>query len=546
MNILFIMYDQLRFDYLSCAGHPHLHTPNFDRVANKGMRFTNAYVQSPVCGSSRMCFYTGRYASSHGAHWNGFPLRVGEQTIGDHLRKLGMNSWIIGKTHMKADAEGMARLGLAPDSQIGARQAECGFDNWCRDDGLWGYGPDGYYDEKRSPYNEYLKSKGYKSENPWADFANAGITDKQIASGWMFRNADQPANILEEDSETPWLTSETIRFLDQAEGPWMAHVSYIKPHWPYIVPAPYHNMYGANHVPSAKRHDVERADPHPVYSAYMENKIASAFQRDEVRAKVIPAYMGLIKQCDDQLGRLLDHLEVTGKMNNTMIVLTSDHGDYLGDHWLGEKDLFHEQSVKVPMIIFDPRTSADATRGTACDALIESIDLAATFVEAAGGEIPDHIIEGRSLIPWLNNETPEWRKYAISEYDYSATPQAEKLGVSPKDARLFMVFDGRYKMMHSATGFRPMLFDLLEDPEEFHDLGASPDHRDVLDKLYSHLHEWGLRMSQRVTKSEADIQNMRGKSIQRGILPFLYDGSEVPDELTLKYRGPITADYTND
>jgi hypothetical protein len=91
-----------------------------------------------------------------------------------------------------------------------------------------------------------------------------------------------------------------------------------------------------------------------------------------------------------------------------------------------------------------------------------------------------------------------------------------------------------------------MLFDLLEDPEEFHDLGASPDHRDVLDKLYSHLHEWGLRMSQRVTKSEADIQNMRGKSIQRGILPFLYDGSEVPDELTLKYRGPITADYTKD
>lgn len=546
MNILFIMYDQLRFDYLSCAGHPHLHTPNFDRVANKGMRFTNAYVQSPVCGSSRMCFYTGRYASSHGAHWNGFPLRVGEQTIGDHLRKLGMNSWIIGKTHMKADAEGMARLGLAPDSQIGARQAECGFDNWCRDDGLWGYGPDGYYDEKRSPYNEYLKSKGYKSENPWADFANAGITDKQIASGWMFRNADQPANILEEDSETPWLTSETIRFLDQTEGPWMAHVSYIKPHWPYIVPAPYHNMYGANHVPSAKRHDVERADPHPVYGAYMENKIASAFQRDEVRAKVIPAYMGLIKQCDDQLGRLLDHLEVTGKMNNTMIVLTSDHGDYLGDHWLGEKDLFHEQSVKVPMIIFDPRTSADATRGTACDALIESIDLAATFVEAAGGEIPDHIIEGRSLIPWLNNEMPEWRKYAISEYDYSATPQAEKLGVCPKDARLFMVFDGRYKMMHSATGFRPMLFDLLEDPDEFHDLGESLDHRHVLDKLYSHLHEWGLRMSQRVTKSEADIQSMRGKSMQRGILPFLYDGSEVPDELTLKYRGPITADYTKD
>lgn len=546
MNILFIMYDQLRFDYLSCAGHPHLHTPNFDRVAEMGVRFTNAYVQSPVCGSSRMSYYTGRYASSHGAQWNGFPLRVGEQTIADHLRKLGMNSWIIGKTHMKADAEGMARLGLAPDSQIGARQAECGFDNWCRDDGLWGEGPDGFYDEKRSPYNEYLKSKGYESENPWADFANAGITDEQIASGWMFRNADKPANIREEDSETPWLTSETIRFIDAAEGPWMAHVSYIKPHWPYIVPAPYHDMFGANHVPSAKRHDIEREDPHPVYGAYMENKIASAFQRDEVRAKVIPAYMGLIKQCDDQLGRLLGHLEASDKMKDTMIVLTSDHGDYLGDHWLGEKDLFHEQSVKVPMIIFDPRKSADTTRGTTCDALVESIDLAATFVEFAGGDVPDHIIEGRSLDPWLSGETPAWRDYVISEYDYSVTPQATKLGLEPKEARLFMVFDGRYKMMHSAAGFRPMMFDLQEDPDEFYDLGESPMHQDVRDRLFAHLHQWGLRMSQRVTRSEDDIKSARGRSMRRGILPFMYDGTEVPEELTVKYRGPVSSDYTED
>ena len=137
----------------------------------------------------------------------------------------------------------------------------------------------------------------------------------------------------------------------------------------------------------------------------MENRIAQAFQQDEVRRKVIPAYMGLIKQCDDQLGRLLDHLENTGQMENTVIVLTSDHGDYLGDHWLGEKDLFHEQSVKIPLIIYDPRESADTTRGTTCDALVESLDLAATFVELAGGKVPEHIIEGRSLLPWLRGET---------------------------------------------------------------------------------------------------------------------------------------------
>lgn len=551
MNILFIMYDQLRFDYLSCAGHPHLHTPNFDRVAAMGMRFTNAYVQSPVCGGSRMCYYTGRYASSHGAHWNGFPLRVGEHTMGDHLRRAGMDCWLIGKTHMKADSEGMERLGLSPDSIIGARQAECGFDTWIRDDGLWGQGPDGFYDEKRSPYNEYLKGKGYPTENPWATFANAGIDDEgDMASGWIFKNADKAANVREEDSETPWLTTKAIEFMKEKTGPWCAHVSYIKPHWPYIVPAPYHNMYGEDHVPAPTRETVEREDPQPVFGAYMENKIATAFQRDEVRKKVIPAYMGLIKQCDDQLGRILEHLEQTDTLKDTMIVLTSDHGDYLGDHWLGEKDLFHEQSVKVPMIIYDPRAGADATRGTTSDALVESIDLAPTFVDFAGGKIADHILEGRSLTPLMHGETVKWRDVAISEYDYSATPQAVKLGLAPRDARLFMVFDGRYKLMHAEGGLRPMLFDLQSDPEEFIDLAKdstrTPEIDVEIERLYAHLFTWARRMSQRVTKSEDDIIAMRGRSLRRGILPFLADGTEVPEDLTQFYTGKAKADYTGE
>lgn len=545
MNILFIMYDQLRFDYLSCSGHPHLETPNFDRIAAKGVRFSNAYVQSPVCGASRMSTYTGRYCSSHGAQWNGFPLRVGEQTMGDHLRKAGMDCWLIGKTHMKADAEGMARLGLSADSVIGARQADCGFDVWVRDDGLWGQGPDGFYDEKRSPYNEYLKSKGYESENPWADFANAGIENSEKASGWMFDNADKPANIREEDSETPWLTSEAIRFIDQAQGSWCAHVSYIKPHWPYIVPAPYHAMYGPQHVPPANRHPIEREHAHPVYGAYMENKIAKAFQQDEVREKVIPAYMGLIKQCDDQLGRLLDHLESTNKMDETMIVLTSDHGDYLGDHWLGEKDLFHDPSVKIPLIIYDPSCAADSTRGTVCSALVESIDLAPTFVEVADAPIPDHILEGRSLMPHLHGTATQGREFVISEYDYSVTPQCSKLGLEPRNARLFMVFDGRFKMMHAEGGFRAMLFDLKNDPDELHDLAKTDSHQAELNRLYDYLAQWGRRLSQRVTRSEDDIKNMRGKSIRKGILPFLKDGSEVDNTFTETYRGKINQNFVN-
>ncbi|RMH46183.1 MAG: phosphonate monoester hydrolase [Alphaproteobacteria bacterium] len=548
MNILFVMYDQLRFDYLSCAGHPHLHTPNFDRVAARGVRFTNAFVQSPICGASRMSFYTGRYASSHGAQWNGFPLRVGEMTLGDHLRALGMGCWLVGKTHMRADAEGMRRLGLSPDSVIGARQAEAGFDVWVRDDGLWAEGPDGFYDENRSPYNEYLKSKGYPADNPWAVFANAGVDEAgDIASGWFLLNASRPANIREEDSETPWLTRQAMAFIDQAAAPWCLHLSYIKPHWPYIVPAPYHDMFGPNHVPAAVRHPDERVDPHPVYAAYMDGPVARAFQREDVRARVIPTYMGLIKQCDDQLGVLLDWLEETGRINDTMIVLTSDHGDYLGDHWLGEKDLFHNPSVKIPLIIMDPRPQADATRGTSCDALVEAIDLAATFVEAAGGSVPDHIIEGRSLMPWIRGETPaDWRRFVISEYDYSATPHAAKLGVAPRDARLFMVFDGRHKLIHAEGGFRPMLFDLAEDPEEFDDLARGPGHEAEIDRLYDMLAAWGRRLSQRVTMSDADIIAMRGRSRRRGILPFLADGSEVEPEMTAKYRGRAPARYIRD
>ena len=548
MNILFIMYDQLRFDYLSCAGHPHLHTPNFDRVAAMGVRFTNAYCQSPVCGASRMSFYTGRYTSSHGAHWNNFPLRVGEVTMGDHLRKAGMDCWLLGKTHMKADAEGMARLGLDPDSVIGARQAECGFDIWVRDDGLWAQGPDGFYDEKRSPYNAYLNAKGYDGENPWADYANAGVDGDQMATGWLMANADRAANIREEDSETPWLTTQTLDFMEQTDGPWCAHVSYIKPHWPYIVPAPYHDMYGANHVPAPVRSDKERDNPHPVYASFMNGKICETFSREEVRQKVIPAYMGLIKQADDQLGRILDRLDETGAIRDTMIVLTSDHGDYLGDHWMGEKDLFHEPSVKIPMIVYDPRAGADATRGTTCDALVEAIDLAPTFLDVAGGEEAGHILEGRSLVPWLHGKPPlDWRQVAISEYDYSMRPNRAELGLEKTaDCRLFMVFDGRWKMMHAEGGFRPMLFDLKTDPDELTDLGDDPGFVAERARLYDHLFTWARRMSQRVTMPDSVVKAKTGASRRRGILPFLYDGSEVPEELLSAYLGEVRQRYTDD
>ena len=259
------MCDQLRWDYLSCYGHPRLATPHIDGLAAKGVRFTRAYVQSPVCGASRMSFYTGRYVQSHGASWNGVPLKVGEMTLGDYLRPLGLQTVLVGKTHMRADQEGMERLGIDPGSIIGVRVAECGFDPYERDDGLHGIGPDGRYDPQVPRYNRYLNDKGYAGDNPWHDWANAAQGEgNSLASGWAMRHARKPARVREEDSETPYMTGRAMDFIGEAgDAPWCLHLSYIKPHWPYIAPAPYNAMFGAADVLPVVRSEEERQRPAP-------------------------------------------------------------------------------------------------------------------------------------------------------------------------------------------------------------------------------------------------------------------------------------------
>jgi arylsulfatase A-like enzyme len=120
MNVLFIMADQLRWDHLGCAGHPYLQTPNIDALARRGVRFANAFVNSGVCGPSRMSYYTGRYPTSHGATWNRVPLSVGEVTLGEMLRGAGLRLALAGKTHVMPDHAGLARLQLDGGSELGA------------------------------------------------------------------------------------------------------------------------------------------------------------------------------------------------------------------------------------------------------------------------------------------------------------------------------------------------------------------------------------------------------------------------------------------
>ncbi|MDT0683557.1 alkaline phosphatase family protein [Roseicyclus sp. F158] len=532
-NILFIMCDQLRFDYLGCTGHPHIRTPNIDALAARGTRFDRAYVQSPICGPSRMSFYTGRYVRSHGSTWNNFPLRVGEMTLGDHLEPLGVRTALCGKSHMAADIEGLHRLGLDPESGIGARIAECGFEVWDRLEGLH---PDG--GKRPSHYEDHLRGLGFGGPNPWEEWANSAESeDGEILSGWLMQHADKPARLAEPESETPYATTRAMEFIEDAgDQPWCLHLSYIKPHWPYIVPEPYHGMYGPEHVLPPNRSEAERSDPHPVLDAYFQHRFSRAFSRDEVRERVIPAYMGLITQIDDQIGRLMAWLDETGRANDTLIVFTSDHGDYLGDHWLGEKELFHDCSVRIPLIVVDPSSAADTTRGAVLDHLVEAIDLAPTFVDWAGGEPRPHVLEGRSLLPLLRSEDVSWRGVVISEYDYSVRRARRILNQPIDDCRLVMIFDGRWKFIH-AEGFRPMLFDLESDPQECRDLGADPRFASERERLYEIMNLWARRHHNRVTVSDEAIAKRADGELRRGYVIGFWDQGELEEARALGASG---------
>ncbi len=214
-----------------------------------------------------------------------------------------------------------------------------------------------------------------------------------------------------------------------------------------------------------------------------------------------------------------------------MIVFTSDHGDYLGDHWLGEKDFFHDCTVKVPLIVADPSPAADATRGAASDALVEAIDLVPSFVEYCGGAPQPHVVEGRSLLPLLRGATPAaWRRVAFSEYDYSMLEARLTLNQPIGDCRLFMAFDGRWKYVH-ATGFRPLLFDLESDPGELRDLGAAPEFAAERARLRDALLDWALKDHNRVTIADSRIEGYaRGQQLRSGIVIGYWDEAELQTE----------------
>ncbi|WIM11299.1 alkaline phosphatase family protein [Enhydrobacter sp.] len=512
-NVLFIMCDQLRADHLSCAGHPHLETPAIDGLAKRGVLFPRAYVQSGVCGPSRMSYYTGRYMFSHGATWNRVPLSLREKTIGDYLRPAGLRVALAGKTHVLPDTEGLERYGIEGGSALAALMRAGGFEELDRYDG---HSPPG----NESGYARYLREQGYNSDDPWSDYVIAADgADGEKLSGWHMRNARLPARVAEEHSETAYMTREAMRFIEAMGGtPWCLHLSYVKPHWPYMAPAPYHALYGPKDCLPLNRSDAELENQHPVLAAYRRHEEAVSFSRPEAPDTVRPTYMGLIRQIDDWLGRLFALLERLGRLDDTLIFFTSDHGDFLGDHWLGEKEMFYEEALRVPFIVHDPDRSADATRGTVDDRFVEAIDVVPTILAALDLPPNDHLVEGRSLLPLLRDggATAGWRDAVFCELDYSFREARRLLNRRPQDCRAMMVRTERWKYVWWQD-FRPMLFDLMNDPRELRDLGAHDSYAHIRREMEGRLAAWLKARKTRVTVDDPYVEARTATHKKHGI-----------------------------
>jgi arylsulfatase A-like enzyme len=496
-NLLFIMCDQLRADHLGCYGHPRLATPHLDALAARGTLFERAFVQSGVCGPSRMSFYTGRYVSSHGATWNRVPLSVAELTLGDYLRVAGRELTLIGKTHVMPDVHGMERLGIDGAHDLGRLLARGSFVEEQRHDG--------HHAEPRARYAQWLRERGYASADPWTDYVIAVTDDAGRAQdGWHMRNARFPARVNEEHSETAYTTDLALDFIrDQGERPWALHLSYVKPHWPYIAPAPYHALYSKADALPVHRDANELADPHPVLAAYRTQEECANFMRDEVIDCVRPAYMGLVKQVDDHLGRVWGLLDELRRWDDTLVMFTSDHGDFLGDHWLGEKEHFFDMVQRVPLIVAHPLASP---RGARVTQLVEAIDVVPTALAALDLPPERHRVEGASLLPLIRNETlPAWRDAVFSELDWSYREARRTLGRAPDECRAWMVRTDAWKYIHWA-GFQPQLFDLANDPGELRDLGRDPRHESVRRALRERLFEWQCGLKRRTTVELDEVE----------------------------------------
>ncbi len=473
-NILFVIFDQLRADSVSGALAAHVDLPNLRRFRAESVSFDRHMSVVNPCGPSRTSILTGQYAMNHRSTRNGTPLRHDTPNLARELRKGGYTPLLFGYTDTTQDPRAF------PASDPAMHTYE--------------HPMDGFSEvlemrfEESYPWRAHLKGKGYALD-AYEDLF------KPVAPEGRAPRPSDPALYRAEDSDTAFLTDRVLGHLPALEGQsWCAHVTYIRPHPPLVAPAPYNRMVDPSSLPAPVAH------PTPEQEAALHPFCGPALKATEARHMVVgqgdlqpdtatvqelrAVYLGLAAEVDHHFGRLIAYLKDSGQYEDTLIVMTADHGEMLGDHHMWGKMSLYDAAYHTPLSIRLPGNAAQA--GKVWQVPTESIDLMPTILDFAGQDIPN-VVDGRSLMPLLRGDLPaDWRRYSFSELDYSdpITPTVwqRELGGCASDSNLAILREGRFTLIAFAGDLPPVLFDHA-GAGEMRNVAADPAYASDLSRL---------------------------------------------------------------
>ncbi len=466
-NVLLITCDQWRGDALAAAGHPVLRTPNADALAAEGVLFARHYAGAAPCSPARACLYTGLYQMNNRVCRNGSPLDRRHGNIALAARAMGYDPTLFGYTDVAPDPRTVAPGDPSLKSYEGI---------------LPGFTVRQLLPEHHRPWLSWLAAQG-------VDISDGHPGIHRPAGGVADRVTNAPPRYSAEQTPAAFLAGEFTRWLgEQIGGPgWFAHLSFISPHPPFIAPEPYNSLYDPSYSAAFVRSASwqQEAAAHPFLDYVLSRQACSKFLpgmpgrvRDlgEADFRAIRAiYLGMVSETDAQLGRVFDAVRRAGMWDDTIVVLTSDHAEMLGDHYLLGKGGFFEQSYHIPLIVRDPRRAAAA--GTRVDRFTEAVDVAPTLIVLLGGTPPAHL-DGVSLVPFLDAAPPKvWRDAAHWEFDFRSVEHgsAERhFGITSQQCNLAVMRGARWKYVHFGGGLPPLLYDLDTDPGELVNLADDP------------------------------------------------------------------------
>ncbi len=487
-NVLLITADQWRGDTLGHAGHPLIKTPVLDVLAAEGVSFRRHYSQAAPCGPARASLWTGLYMMNHRSVANGTPLDARHTNLALEVRKAGFDPTLFGYTDTSVDPRTVPPADPRTRSYEGV---------------LPGFTAGLVMREDGEPWRAFLRRKGYGNLD-YPDVYRPAEGPEYEESGATYA----PARYKAEHSDSAFMVDHAIDWLAMRRGEdWFCHLSLLRPHPPWVAPAPYHALYRAEDVPPPARPGgrQEAGAVHPLQAWFIENETRSAFFPDRPaepvsfasEADVLQAratYYGLATEVDDLLGRLFQALRDFDQWEDTLVIFTSDHGEQLGDHFRFGKRGYNQPAFHVPLIVRGPGIAA----GRTVEAFTEAVDLMPTVLDYLGLTVPA-ACDGYSLLPFLQGSEPQhWRRAARWEYDFRDKPElCAALGLSgAPDLCSLAVQRGERFMSVFGPGLPPALFDLHREGEDRNLAGDPAFQADLLAETQAML-RWRMAHAER-------------------------------------------------